>query len=454
MMMAQAAARILDAEWCGEDVLFTGVSIDSRSVKSGDLFIALNGKNFDGNKFVSQAKDRGAVAAMVNQNSDIKENKNSKIPMIIVKDTLLELGRLAAYWRGRFDIPLIAVTGSNGKTTVKEMIASILFQLVGKDGNKVLATTGNLNNDIGVPKMLLQLCKQHKYAVIEMGMNHLGEISYLTGLAKPTVALITNASAAHIKGTGSVEAVASAKGEIFEGLDELGIAVINVDDLNMGLWHKLAGSRSVIEFGLSKEVKVSGSYQLNLTDTRMELKLPDGTIEIKLRVPGKHNVYNALAAAAASTAIGVSKENIASGLELFGGVDGRLQQKKCQHGATMIDDSYNANPESVRAALSVLASAPGKKILILGDMDELGGNAVDFHECIGEEARLIGIDSMFTLGELSVHSVKKFGSGAQHFKNIEDLIAVVESVLASNVTLLVKGSRFMQMDRIVRKFEI
>ncbi len=391
---------------------------------------------------------------MVNQYSDIEENKNLKIPMIIVKDTLLELGRLAAYWRGRFDIPLIAVTGSNGKTTVKEMIASILFQLVGKYSNKVLATTGNLNNEIGVPKMLLQLCKQHKYAVIEMGMNHLGEISYLTGLAKPTVALITNAGAAHIKGTGSVEAVASAKGEIFEGLDELGIAVINADDLNMQLWHKLAGNRSVIEFGLSKEVKVSGSYQLNLTDTRMELKLPDGAIEIKLRVPGKHNVYNALAAAAASTAIGINKENIASGLELFGGVDCRLQQKKCQHGATMIDDSYNANPESVLAALSVLASAPGKKILILGDMGELGDNAVDFHECIGEEARLIGIDSLFTLGELSSHCVKKFGSGAQHFKNIEDLIVVVESVLASNVTLLVKGSRFMQMDRIVRKFEV
>ena len=454
MMMAQAAARMLDAEWCGEDVLFTGVSTDSRSVKSGDLFIALSGKNFDGNKFVSQAKDRGAVAAMVNQNSDIEGNKSLKIPMIIVKDTLLELGRLATYWRGRFDIPLIAVTGSNGKTTVKEMIASILFQLVGKDSNKVLATTGNLNNDIGVPKMLLQLCKHHRYAVIEMGMNHLGEIAYLTGLAKPTVALITNAGAAHIKGTGSVEAVASAKGEIFEGLDELGIAVINADDLNMQLWHKLAGNRSVIEFGLSKEVKVSGSYQLNLTDTRMELKLPDGAIEIKLRVPGKHNVYNALAAAAASTAIGVSKENIASGLELFGGVDGRLQQKKCQHGATMIDDSYNANPESVRAALSVLASAPGKKILVLGDMGELGDSAVDFHECIGEEARLIGIDSLFTLGKLSAHCVKKFGSGAQHFKNIEDLIVVVESALASNVTLLVKGSRFMQMDRIVRKFEI
>ena len=454
MMMAQAAARVLHAEWCGEDVLFTGVSTDSRSVKSGDLFIALSGKNFDGHKFVAQAKDRGAVAAMVNQESDIKKNQDSKIPMIIVKDTLLGLGRLAAYWRRCFDIPLIAVTGSNGKTTVKEMIASILLQLVGKDSNKVLATTGNLNNDIGVPKMLLQLCKQHKYAVIEMGMNHSGEISYLTHLAKPSVALITNAGAAHVEGIGSVEAVARAKGEIFEGLDKLGIAVINADDPNVQLWHKLAGSRPVIEFGLSKEVKVGGCYQLNLTDTKMKLKLPDGTVEVKLKVLGKHNVYNALAAAAASTAIGISKENIASGLGLFSGVDGRLQQKKCQHDATMIDDSYNANPESVRAALSVLANYPGKKILLLGDMGELGDNTVDFHEGIGEEARLIGIDRLFALGELSAHSVKKFGVGALHFKNIEDLIAAVEAVLAPNVTLLVKGSRFMQMERVVRKFEL
>ena len=454
MMMAQAAARVLHAEWCGEDALFTGVSTDSRTVKSGDLFIALSGKNFDGHKFVSQAKDRGAVAAMVNQESFTNKNQDSKVPLIIVKDTLLGLGRLAAYWRGCFDIPLIAVTGSNGKTTVKEMIASILLQLVGRDSSKVLATTGNLNNDIGVPKMLLQLCKQHEYAVIEMGMNHSGEISYLTHLAKPSVALITNAGAAHIEGIGSVEAVARAKGEIFEGLDKLGIAVINADDPNVQLWHKLAGSRPVIEFGLSKEVKVGGCYQLNLTDTKMKLKLPDGAIEIELKVPGKHNVYNALAAAAASTAIGISKENIASGLGLFSGVDGRLQQKKCQHGATMIDDSYNANPESVRAALSVLANSTGKKILILGDMGELGDNTVDFHECIGEEARLIGIDRLFTLGELSAHSVKKFGVGAQHFKNIEDLIVAVEAVLASNVTLLVKGSRFMQMERVVRRFEL
>lgn len=454
MMTAQVAAHALHAELHGKDVLFTGVSTDSRTVKSGDLFIALNGKKFDGHKFVTKARERGAVAAMINKGSDIRKNKNSSIPMIMVDDTLVALGRLAAYWRGQFDIPLIAVTGSNGKTTVKEMISSILHHLVGKDRKMVLATSGNLNNNIGVPQMLLQLSELHKYAVIEMGMNHSGEILYLTKLAKPTVALITNAGVAHIEGMGSVEAVARAKGEIFEGLDKSGIAVINADDPHEQLWHKLVGNRPVIEFGLGKEAKVGACYQLNSTDTRMKLSLPDGVIEVNLKVLGKHNVYNALAAAAAATAVGVTKENIVLGLELFNGVSGRLQLKECKKNARIIDDSYNANPESVRAALSVLASSAGKKILVLGDMGELGNDAVSFHERAGEEARLIGIDKLFALGELSVHSVKKFGKGGHHFKNIEDIIAAVESELAPNVTVLVKGSRFMQMERIVREFEL
>jgi UDP-N-acetylmuramoyl-tripeptide--D-alanyl-D-alanine ligase len=452
MMMALEAARVLHAEWHGEDVLFTGVSTDSRTVKQGDLFVALSGEKFDGHRFVARAKEKGAVAAMVSSESDIK-NQDSEVPMILVKDTRLGLGQLAAHWRRRFAIPLIAVTGSNGKTTVKGMIASILQQPVSEVG-RVLATAGNLNNDIGVPQMLLQLREQHEYAVIEMGMNHFGEISYLTRLAKPSVALITNAGTAHIEELGSVEGVARAKGEVFEGLDKMGVAVINADDSNAQLWRKLAGSRPVIDFGLSKEAKVGGCYQQNLIDTKMQLKLPDGVVEVTLKVPGEHNVCNALAAAAASVAIGVSKGNIASGLSRFSGVKGRLQKKQCQRGAMLIDDSYNANPESVMAALAVLAKSPGKKILVLGDMGELGENAVDFHERIGEEARLIGIDRLFTLGELSAHSAMKFGKGAQHFKCIEDLLTSVEALLAPNVTLLVKGSRFMQMERVVKNFEL
>ena len=453
MMMVQEVARVLHAKWHGEDVLFTGVSTDSRTVKRGDLFVALSGKNFDGHKFVARAKEKGAVAAMVSQESAIK-SQDLEVPMILVKDTRLGLGQLAAYWRGRFTIPLVAVTGSNGKTTVKEMIASILQQLVGEVG-KVLATVGNLNNNIGVPQMLLQLREQHEYAVIEMGMNHFGEISYLTRLAKPSVALITNAGTAHIEELGSVEGVARAKGEVFEGLDKLvGIAVINADDSNAQLWRNLAGSRPVIDFGLRKGTEVGGYYQLNLADTEMKLKLPDGVVDVKLKVPGEHNVRNALAAAAAAVAMGISKENIVSGLGRFSGVKGRLQKKRCQHDAMLIDDSYNANPESVRAALAVLAKCPGKKILVLGDMGQLGENTVDFHERIGEEARLIGIDRLFALGELSAHSVMKFGKGAQHFMRIEDLLTAVETLLAPNVTLLVKGSRFMQMERVVKNFEL
>jgi len=452
MMMAQEVARVLHAKWRGEDVLLTGVSTDSRTVKRGDLFVALSGKNFDGHKFVDRAKEKGAVAAMVSQESDIK-SQDSEVPMILVKDTRLGLGQLAAYWRGRFVIPLVAVTGSNGKTTVKEMIASILQQVVGEVG-KVLATVGNLNNDIGVPQTLLRLREWHEYAVIEMGMNHFGEISYLTRLVKPSVALITNAGSAHIEKLGSVEAVACAKGEVFEGLDKLGVAVINADDSNAQLWRKLAGSRPVIDFSLSKGAKVEGCYQLNLVDTKMKLKLPDGAVEVKLKVPGEHNVHNALAAAAAAVATGISKENIASGLSRFSGVKGRMQKKRCLHDAMLIDDSYNANPESVRAALAVLAKSPGEKILVFGDMGELGENTVDFHKRVGEEARLIGIDRLFALGELSAHSVMKFGRGAQHFKRIEDLLIAVEPVLAPNVTLLVKGSRFMQMERVVKNFEL
>ncbi len=452
MMMTQEAASVLHAEWYGKDALFTGVSTDTRTVKQGDLFVALSGNNFDGHDFVAHAKEKGAVAAMINSKSNI-QNLGLDIPLMLVNDTRLGLGQLAAHWRSRFSIPLVAVTGSNGKTTVKDMIACILQQLVG-GVSKVLATVGNLNNDIGVPQTLLQLREQHKYAVIEMGMNHFGEILYLTKLANPSIALITNAGAAHIKGLGSVEAVARAKGEIFEGLGERGIAVINADDKYAPLWNKLASNRQIIDFGLSKKAKVRGCYQLNSVDTEMKLKLPGGVVDLTLKVPGEHNVYNALAASASAVALGISKEEIASGLAQFRGVKGRLQKKLCQHNAMLIDDSYNANPESVRAALAVLAKSPGKKVLVLGDMGELGKNAVNLHEDIGEEARLLGIDRLLTLGELSEHSVMKFGEGAQHFKCIEDLLGAIEDLLAPNVTLLVKGSRFMQMERIVKKFEL
>lgn len=464
MMTVQEAARALHAEWRGADVLFSGVSTDSRTVGRGDLFVALAGEKFDGHRFVAGAKAQGAVAAMINVGARQASPANPlpeqqpDIPLIQVKDTRLGLGQLAAHWRGRFSLPLVAVTGSNGKTTVKEMIASILRQAAGDadraDG--VLATEGNLNNDIGVPQMLLRLRAQHAYAVIEMGMNHPGEIAYLTGLAKPTVALVNNAGAAHLEGLGSVEAVARAKGEIFAGLDAQGVAVINADDPHAALWRELAGNRRVVDFCRSENTgaRVSARYQLNPIDSEITLILPDGSEQVKLAAPGVHNVSNALAAAAVAVALGIGKETIAAGLNQFKGVKGRMQKKSCLHGATLIDDTYNANPESVRAALAVLAAVPGKKFLVLGDMGELGENAAALHGGIGEEARRVGIDRLFALGELSVHTVAKFGEGARHFERIEELLTEVENLLAPDVTLLVKGSRFMQMERVVKSFEV
>ena len=455
MMTVQEAARALHAEWCGEDALFTGVSTDSRTVAPGDLFVALVGKNFDGREFVASAKAKGAVAAMVHQESGVR-SQESDISVIRVEDTRLGLGQLAAYWRGRFSLPLVAVTGSNGKTTVKEMIASILRQAVGgtDSADRVLATEGNLNNDIGVPQMLLRLRAQHAYAVIEMGMNHAGEIAYLTGLAKPAVALVNNAGAAHLEGLGSVEAVAHAKGEIFGGLDQQGVAVINADDIYAALWRKLAGNRQIVDFGLAGNTQVSARYRCHPLDSEMTLMLPGGNEEVKLQAPGVHNVRNALAAAAVAAAMGIGKEIIAAGLNQFKGVKGRMQKKSCLHGATLIDDTYNANPESVRAALAVLAAFPGKKFMVLGDMGELGEGAAALHGDIGEEARRAGIDRLFALGELSTHAVAKFGADARHFERIEELLAEVENLLAPDVTLLVKGSRFMQMERVVKSFEV
>ncbi len=457
MMSVQDAARAVQGELSGENAYFTGVSTDSRTAGHGDLFIALVGDKFDGHDFIAEVKARGAAAAMVCHEFPAGLPK-AGIPLIRVENTRLGLGKLAGYWRGQFDIPVVAVTGSNGKTTVKEMIACILryaastaAQAGGPD--KVLATEGNLNNDIGVPLMLLRLRERHRYAVIEMGMNHAGEISYLTRLTRPDVALITNAGIAHVEDLSSVEAVARAKGEIFEGLHPYGTAVINADDPHASLWRKLAGDRRIMEFGFEDAPDVSARYQLDFFSARVSLVLPGGTQDVVLQVPGEHNVRNALAAAAASVALGAGLEAIASGLGEFNGVKGRMQKKRGLHGATLIDDSYNANPESVRAALSVLAKAGGKKILILGDMGELGHGARAFHERIGEETRAAGIDKLFTLGELSAYTAATFGPGARHFERMEELQSEVQGLLAPDVTLLIKGSRFMRMERVIKSIE-
>ncbi|RFC32446.1 MAG: UDP-N-acetylmuramoyl-tripeptide--D-alanyl-D-alanine ligase [Candidatus Nitrotoga sp. SPKER] len=447
MMLLSQAAKVLGCELIGHDVLFTSVSSDSRTINAGDLFVALQGENYDGTAFIASATQSGAVAALVKTTS--YRGAESPCPLLLVEDTRLALGRLAAHWRMQFKIPVIAVTGSNGKTTVKEMLASILRTATGDD-KAVLATLGNLNNDIGVPLTLLKLQAVHHYAVIEMGMNHQGEIEYLTQLARPDVAIVNNAGSAHLAGLGSVNAVARAKGEIFTGLPPQGIAVINTDDAYAPLWRELADGHTMIEFGLEKNGAVHAQWQVRDYGAHIEVNTPQGSFSAQLQVPGGHNVRNALAATAAALALHVPLPTIAAGLERFSGVAARLQRKTALHGAMLIDDSYNANPASLHAALEVLAQSTGKKILVLGDMGELGEDAVRLHSKIGAEARRFRVNQLLALGTLTPHAVHEFGTGARHFERIEDLFAVLDKNLDSESTVLVKGSRFMRMERVVQ----
>lgn len=440
------AAKNIQGSVIGKDVMFTGVATDSRSLCTGDLFVALSGTRFDGHDYIEQAKARGAVAAMVS-----KAMPNIDLPLLLVEDCYLGLGRLARAWRGQFSVQVVAITGSNGKTTVKEMLAEILRQHVTEAA--VLATRGNLNNNIGMPLTLLRLREPHRYAVLEMGMNHPGEIAYLTRIAQPHVALVNNAQSAHLAGLGTVEAVARAKAEIFEGLSADGWAVINADDKNATLMRQLSKGHQTLLFGLDNAAEVSARYQLGVGASEMHINTPHGELDTSLQVPGMHNVRNALAAAAAAIALNIPLAAIAAGLAAFKGVPGRLQRRSGRHGATIIDDTYNANPDSVRAAIAVLAAASGKKILVLGDMGELGENAIAMHAELGTYAKQLGVDRLLTLGELSANAVQSFGEGGMHFERIEELLAEVENLLDSDVTLLVKGSRFMQMERIIKSFE-
>lgn len=447
MMLLSQAAQVLGGELVGRDVLFTSVSSDSRTINTGDLFVALQGENYDGTAFVASATQSGAVAALVTTTS--YRNVESPCPLLLVEDTRLALGRLAAHWRAQFEIPVIAITGSNGKTTVKEMLASILRVATG-DANAVLATLGNLNNDIGMPLTLLKLRAVHRYAVIEMGMNHQGEIEYLTQLAQPDVAIVNNAGSAHLAGLGSVGAVARAKGEIFTGLSPQGTAVINADDAYAPLWRELANGHPIIEFGLEKNGTVHAQWQVKGYGVRIGVGIPQGSFSAQLQVPGVHNVRNALAATAAALALHVPISAIAAGLERFSGVTARLQRKTTLQGAMLLDDSYNANPASLRAALEVLAQSAGKKILVLGDMGELGEDAVHLHSEIGTEVRRFGVDQLLALGKLTPHAVHAFGPDAHHFERIEDLFAMLDKNLDRDSTVLVKGSRFMRMERVVQ----
>jgi UDP-N-acetylmuramoyl-tripeptide--D-alanyl-D-alanine ligase len=447
MTLAQTAA-VLGAEISGGDVTWHDVCTDSRTLKRGDLFVALRGERFDGHDFVAQAAAAGAAAALVARDY----RGASALPLARVADTALGLADLAAHWRGRFTLPLIAVAGSNGKTTVKEMIAACLRACYG--GDAVLATRGNLNNHIGLPLTLLRLRAEHRAAVVELGMNHRGETAQLARIAAPTVGVINNAQREHQEFMRSVDEVAAEHADLLAALPRQGCAVINADDAHAALWRAAvagAGVR-VRDFGLGMAA-VHGECRLHAERTSLRVAADGETADFELPLAGEHNARNALAAIAAATAAGVPLADCTQALAGFAAVKGRLQAKRGLRGARLIDDSYNANPDSVRAAIDVLAQAPGRRLLVLGDMGEVGDSGEAFHSEIGDYARSRGIHALLATGELARHAVAAFGAGAVHHGSAETLAADAAARLDAGTTALVKGSRFMRMERVVEALE-
>lgn len=423
----------------GEDVVAQGVSTDTRSMTPGALFVALKGQNFDGHAFVAQAREKGASAALLEQTIE------DSLPQVEVADARTALGQLATYWRQRFEHPVVAVTGSNGKTTVKEMIASVL----GGAGS-VLATQGNLNNDIGVPLTLLGLDPSHRFAVIEMGANQPSEIGYLSCLVRPQVALITNAGPAHLDGFGDLKGVARAKGEIFQGVNPGGVAVLNADDPHFSYWRDLAGELPVIGFGLTQSAEVTAHHLAAHSEgSRFTLVTPVGKTPVQLSLPGRHNVLNALAASAVAIALGLDRDQISAALAALPSIPGRLQIRRGAGGMRLLDDTYNANPASLKAALELLAEFPGERFLVLGDFAELGEEAAPLHRMMGKQARAAGVKRLYTLGHLSALAAEAFGQEALHFFEQQSLLAALREEQRPNVTVLVKGSRCMRMEQIV-----
>ena len=432
--------RATGGRLCGDDRAISGVSTDTRAVAAGQLFVALRGERFDAHDFLDQAIAAGAAALLVSDAARVPAGATA----LVVDDTRIALGKLAAAWRARFAIPVIAVTGSNGKTTTKEMIAAILKVHF---GDAVLATRGNLNNDIGLPLTLLRLDETHQAAVIEMGMNHPGEIAYLAPLGAPNVAVVTNAQRAHLEGMGGLDEVAREKGSIYSGLAADGIAVINADDRYAAFWRQMA-RHPIRTFGIEQAADVRAVLHQHGLETLLELTAPEGDTEFRLAVPGRHNARNAVAAAAACLAAGVPLAAVVAGLERFSGVKGRLQVRPGLAGAVVLDDTYNANPDSVRAGIEVLATTIGRKILVLGDMGEIGEASGQYHDEIGGYAKSQGVDLLFAIGDACQQAVRNFGEGARHFTDIEKLIAAVNKEMGPETTVLVKGSRFMKMERV------
>jgi len=434
-----SAAQSMRGTLHGADCPFDGVSTDSRTLRRGELFFALSGPNFDGGEFVNQASEKGAAGAVVK--SGVKDD----VAQITVDDTRLALGRLGATWRQSHAATVVGVTGSNGKTTIKEMIAACLSQIA-----PTLATAGNLNNDIGMPLMLLRIDSSHRYAVLEMGANHAGEIAYLTSLARPDVVVISNAGVAHLEGYGSITGIAHGKGEILQSDTRPQFAILNAEDEFYQYWLSLVDDIEILSFGLGEGADVHADHIVaEKGTTSFRLHLPAAVVDLTLPLAGIHNVRNACAAAAVATALGVSPEQIRNAFESIEPVAGRLQPVVGRNGAVMYDDSYNANPESVCAAGDFLATLSGQNWLVLGDMFELGRNADQLHFDTGEALADCRIDRMFAIGDLSKHTIRGFGDGGEWFASIDDLTASVMADISADVNILIKGSRGMRMERIV-----
>jgi UDP-N-acetylmuramoyl-tripeptide--D-alanyl-D-alanine ligase len=449
MMDTATAAAVVRGQLRGGNVRFDRVTTDTRALAPGDLFVALKGEQFDGHDFVATAFERGAAAALV------AADRADALPgalwgaLVAVADPLAALGQLALHWRRQFAVPVIVIAGSNGKTTVKEMVAAILRAEFGADA--VHATRGNFNNAIGLPLTLLGLRAQHRAAAVELGMNHSGETAELAAIAQPTVAIVNNAQREHQEFMAGTVAVAEEHAALIRALPAGGTAVLNADDAHVGVWRDAARARqaAVVEFGLDHPATVAGRFVPEAAAGTLLLTTGAGEASVKLTVPGRHNAANALAATAATLAAGVGLAAVVRGLEAFRPVAGRLVTRAARNGAVVIDDTYNANPDSVRAAIGVLAAMPGAKCLVLGDMGEVGAQGPAYHEEIGAYAREQGIDRLLASGVLAAATVAAFGEGALHFSSVELLAQHAEATIDRATTVLVKGSRFMRMERVV-----
>ncbi len=438
-------ARLVNAGVQPLDIVFDGVSTDSRTVAAGALFVALRGEVFDAHSFLPQVAAKGVAAVVV---EEVPEGFT--LPAIVVPDTLVALGQIANWWRRQFSIPVIGVTGSNGKTTVKEMIAAILAAAHGEEGR--LATRGNLNNEIGVPLTLFRMDASQQSAVIEMGMNHPGEIGRLAAIAEANIAMVNNAQREHQEFMHTVEAVARENGAVLAALPTDGVAVFPHGDEFTPIWEELSAGRRMLRFGLTKDAEVSCTYRSSDFESEMFVTICESEADtqqffVRLQAAGEHNVRNALAAVACTYAAGIPLEKIKLGLDTFAPVSGRLQKKQAVNGAVVIDDTYNANPDSVRAAIDVLSKAAAPRVLVLGDMGEVGTQGREFHEEVGAYAHAKGIEAVLVTGELAAHI---HGANVRHFENFGDLLFAVEAAVSPDATVLIKGSRFMKMERVVQ----